>query len=139
MAESSLELVPTSPPANERPSMDERISRAVEAMRARPRERWTVASLARVACLSRAAFARRFAREVGTGPLHFLTACRMRLAERLLVESDEPLVVIADQVGYDSEFSFSRAFKRHVSVPPGIFRRSGGGTRPLSITSLRAA
>jgi AraC-like DNA-binding protein len=57
-------------------------------------------------------------------PLRYVAQWRMQLSERLLVETDESLASIAARVGYESEFAFSRAFKRHRSVAPGAFRRA---------------
>lgn len=102
---------------------DRRICRALELMRARPTERWTVATLARAAGLSRAAFARRFLAELGVPPLRHLTELRMRRAAQRLAVSDASLAAIAAEVGYDSEFAFSRAFKRFMGEAPGGFRR----------------
>ncbi|MEZ4448455.1 MAG: helix-turn-helix transcriptional regulator [Nannocystaceae bacterium] len=92
-------------------------------MHSRPTERWTVEALARAAGLSRAAFARRFLAELGVPPLRHLTDLRMRRAARRLVESDDSLAAIAADVGYDSEFAFGRAFKRHLGEAPGAYRR----------------
>jgi AraC-like DNA-binding protein len=103
---------------------DPSLSRALSRMHADPQAPWTVAGLAREASLSRAAFARRFAAQIGEAPLSYLTRWRMGLAARLLRETDVPLAEIASRVGYDSEFSFSRAFKRSRGLPPIAFRRS---------------
>ncbi|MFY0539422.1 helix-turn-helix transcriptional regulator [Nannocystis pusilla] len=92
-------------------------------MQAKPTERWTVAALAKAAGLSRAAFARRFLAELGAPPLRHLTTIRMQRAARRLAESDDSLAAIAAEVGYDSEFAFSRAFKRHTGEAPAAFRR----------------
>lgn len=102
---------------------DGRLARVVATMRGRPEHAWTVASLARAAGLSRAAFARRFLAEIGIPPLRFLAEVRMEVASRLLAEGEESLAGIAAQVGYESEFAFSRAFKRHRGEAPGGFRR----------------
>jgi transcriptional regulator GlxA family with amidase domain len=110
------------------------VERAIGAMRADPARRWTVASLARVACLSRAAFARRFQRATGTSPLRWLTEHRLRLAQARLRESKVALAAIAVSIGYASEFAFSKAFKRHFGVAPNVFRRSAFGA-----PSFRAA
>jgi len=108
--------------AGTRPS--EAIARAVALVRERPAEAWTVARLARAVGLSRAAFARRFVRELGITPLALVTDVRLRLAEQLLVSGDDGLARIASAVGYESEFAFSRAFKRHFGIAPGTFRRA---------------
>jgi transcriptional regulator GlxA family with amidase domain len=106
------------------PPRDTRVARALDALAARPAERWTVAKLAKVAALSRAAFARRFAAEVGAPPLRHLTALRMTRAAELLATTDAPLAEIASLVGYANEFALSRAFRRHTGRPPGVYRRS---------------
>jgi transcriptional regulator GlxA family with amidase domain len=102
---------------------DARIARALGAIAARPDETWTVAKLAKVAGLSRAAFARRFAAEVGAPPLRYLAIVRMRRAAELLVATDAALAAVAADVGYATEFALSRAFRRHMGEPPGAYRR----------------
>jgi AraC-like DNA-binding protein len=47
----------------------------------------------------------------------------MTVAGRLLRESDVPLSVVAQQVGYSSEFAFAKAFKREYGIAPGRYRR----------------
>lgn len=69
-------------------------------MRARPDAPWTVASLGKIAAMSRAAFARQFARELGSPPLACLRDHRLAIATRRLVRTDEGLASIADEVGY---------------------------------------
>ena len=97
--------------------------RALEQMHARPAERWTVAALARIAGMSRAVFARKFAAAFGATPLQHLHDERMERAAARLAESNEPLALVARGVGYESEWAFNRAFKRHHGVAPGVFRR----------------
>lgn len=128
-----------SPIANDvRPARDPRIARVLEAMRAQLAERWTVARLARIAGLSRAAFARRFAAEVGAPPLHHLAALRMRRAVELLAAGDAPLAALAAEVGYANEFALSRAFRRHLGEPPSTLRRRLRDARPSTTLCLAA-
>jgi AraC-like DNA-binding protein len=103
--------------------VDSHVERALATMKADPSRRWTVAALARVAGLSRAPFARRFGRAVGTPPLRYLTELRLRQAATRLVTTDARLAEIAVDVGYATEFSFAKAFKRAYGVAPGLFRR----------------
>ncbi|MCK2220987.1 AraC family transcriptional regulator [Actinomadura sp. ATCC 31491] len=102
---------------------DPAISRALDAAHRDPAHRWTVAELAGVAGLSRAAFARRFAELVGQPPLAYLTWWRLATAARLLRESDAPVSAVAAQVGYGSEFAFGTAFKREFGIAPGRYQR----------------
>ncbi|MFB7739497.1 AraC family transcriptional regulator [Streptomyces sp. NPDC056112] len=103
---------------------DPAISTALEAIHHDPARPWTVGSLGAHAGLSRAAFSRRFTALVGRPPLAYLTWWRLTTAMRLLRGSDAPLSVVAEQVGYGSEFSFANAFKREFGVPPGGYRRN---------------
>lgn len=95
---------------------------ALGALHADPARAWTVEALARVAGLSRAAFARRFALLVGEPPLTYLTGWRMALAQDALRRDGSTLVAVAREVGYGSEFALSAAFTRHVGEPPGRWR-----------------
>jgi AraC-like DNA-binding protein len=61
--------------------IDLQIARAVAAMKADPSRNWTVAALAKIACLSRAAFARRFKKAMRVPPLRWLTEHRLKIAQ----------------------------------------------------------
>lgn len=119
------------------PPRDARVTRALALIHSRPRERWTLQALAKASGLSRSAFVRRFRRDVGVSPLRYLTERRLHLAAELLVQTDESLAAIAAQVGYESEFAFSRAFKRHSGHAPGAFRRQAL-PRPSATLALAA-
>jgi AraC-like DNA-binding protein len=47
----------------------------------------------------------------------------MQAAARLLLETRASIAAVALDVGYDSEASFTRAFKRAVGKPPAAWRR----------------
>ncbi len=115
---------------------DAQVERAIELMRGELRTRWTVTTLARRVGLSRPAFARRFVESTGDSPRKYLTRLRMEQAAILLRLSDEGLSHVSEQVGYESEFAFNRAFKRHHGLSPGTFRR---GLRLGSAPVFRAA
>lgn len=99
------------------------IQRAIALMDSDLTRRWTVAQVARSVGLSRPAFARRFVEQTGTSPLRHLARRRMERAAELLADANARLAQIAAHVGYDSEFAFNRAFKRHHGIAPGTFRR----------------
>jgi AraC-like DNA-binding protein len=105
---------------------DPQVAKALEAMHAQLRKPWTLASLAKVAGLSRAAFAARFAETLGETPMRYLLRCRMRHAIRLLRDDRASLAQIAQRVGYGSEAALSTAFKRHTGVAPGAYRKRNG-------------
>ena len=98
------------------------IGRALSVLHADPAAPWTIETLAREVSLSRATLTRRFSTLVGEPPLSYLTRWRMELAARRLRETDKAVSAIARQVGYTSEFAFSRAFSRLRGLPPGRYR-----------------
>jgi AraC-like DNA-binding protein len=49
----------------------------------------------------------------------------LQLAAQQLRLSGSPLAVIAEDVGYESEAAFNRAFKREFGMPPATWRRNG--------------
>lgn len=106
---------------------DPSLSRALSALHLRPARAWTAEELAEEACLSRSAFAERFTTTVGVPPMSYLTRWRMLLAGQRLRESSDTLAQVAAAVGYESEFSFSRAFARETGIAPGAWRKSGEG------------
>jgi AraC-like DNA-binding protein len=102
---------------------DPYISAALERIHLKPDEAWTVQRLAREVALSRSAFTLRFTELVGAPPLKYLTDWRMQRAADLLEHSRLTLAEVAGRVGYESEFAFSKAFKRWAGLAPGQFRR----------------
>jgi AraC-like DNA-binding protein len=102
---------------------DPLIGKVMSLMHARPAHDWTIAELAREAGMSRSVLAERFAKLLGIPPMHYLAKWRMQVASELLMSGKANLASIAADVGYDSEASFSRAFKKMVGVPPSTWRR----------------
>lgn len=102
---------------------DDSLARALGALHLRPAHAWTAEELAKEACLSRSAFAERFTTTVGQPPMSYLTRWRMLLAGQRLRESSDTIAQIAATVGYESEFTFSRAFRREMGVAPGVWRK----------------
>lgn len=56
--------------------------------------------------------------------MSYLARWRMLLAGQRLRESSDTIAQIAATVGYESEFTFSRAFRREMGCAPGAWRRS---------------
>ena len=101
---------------------DPQIGRALAAVHHAPGEPWTVEKLAALAGLSRSSFADKFKAVMGEGPGSYVTGWRMQAAREQLGR-DVPIAAIAEALGYESEASFSRAFKRLIGVPPSRYRR----------------
>lgn len=108
---------------------DRIVGAALSALHKNPAKPWTLEELAREASTSRSVLAERFAHLVGSSPMQYLMQWRMLLAANLLCRSNAPLARIAEEVGYQTDTAFSRAFRREYGVPPAAWRRSQG-TRP---------
>ena len=106
---------------------DRQISGALELMHAEPGESWTLDKLAGRIAMSRAAFAKRFKERVGQTMFEYLTALRMRHARDLLRDSELRVYEIANQVGYESDLAFAKAFKRLLGVTPAMYRKQARG------------
>lgn len=98
------------------------VSRALQSVHGDPSRRWTVDDLARVAGASRTVLAERFNTLFGQAPIEYVTGWRMQLAAERLRNGNDGLAAIAADVGYESEASFNRAFKRVTGVTPGRWR-----------------
>lgn len=105
---------------------DGSIRHSIKLMHEFPADPWTVEALARAVGMSRSNFSARFVSLAGTSPLKYLTQLRMHLAANAL-KGDGRLAIgdVARQVGYESEASFGRAFKRQFGVSPGSYRKDG--------------
>lgn len=102
---------------------DPQIGRSLALMHRNPGIDWSVEQLAMRAGMSRSAFAARFTELVGQTPLKYLTEWRMRIARGKLIDTTEGLAAISQDLGYQSEAAFCRAFKRVFGHSPGAVRR----------------
>lgn len=102
---------------------DEQLGAALRVIHAEPARRWTLQSLAAHAGMSRSTFALRFRETIGIAPMEYVTRWRMLLAGDRLTNSGDPVGVIADALGYESESAFSTAFKRVMGCTPRQFGR----------------
>lgn len=102
---------------------DRHIGRALALIHKDPAHDWGVAALADAAAMSRSAFSARFTQLVGASPGRYLTDWRMQIARTRLLDSRDPVGMIASDLGYQSEAAFCRAFKRTFQVSPGSVRR----------------
>ncbi len=62
--------------------------------------------------------------ETGRTVLQWIIERRMREAERLLIDTDQPLQTIANAVGYDNVSYFIRQFTKRHGAPPGGWRET---------------
>ena len=102
---------------------DPMIGKALAILHSESADPWTVESLARRTGLSRAPFAERFRHFLGESPIAYLNRWRLKLGAEQLLSTDHSVAEIAAAVGYGSEATFNRAFKREFTWPPAQYRR----------------
>jgi AraC-like DNA-binding protein len=103
---------------------DRIVGAALNCLHKVPAHPWTLEELAREANTSRSVLAERFQNLVGNSPMQYLTQWRMLLAANLLRRSNAPLARVAEEVGYQTDTAFSRAFRREFGLPPVAWRRT---------------
>ena len=101
---------------------DPEIGKALALLHRKPAHPWTIASLTNELGISRTVLAERFRRYLSETPMAYLTRWRLQLGAQLLTSTSSSVAQIAAEVGYESEASFNRAFKREFSLPPARFR-----------------
>ncbi|KQV70138.1 AraC family transcriptional regulator [Rhizobium sp. Root1220] len=109
---------------------DPHIGPALQLIHEQPDRPWTLGDLGQSVGLGRSAFSDRFTRLVGQPMYRYLIARRMSEAAFLLETSDEGIARIASRVGYETAAAFSKLFRRHHGLSPGLYRavrRSDGG------------
>jgi AraC-like DNA-binding protein len=111
---------------------DPDVAQALDALHTDPGRAWTVADLARVAMMSRSAFAERFRDVVGQTPATYLASVRMQAGMELLARDGLSVAETARRLGYASDAGFSRAFRRHTGSSPALWRRGAMWRRPAT-------
>jgi AraC-like DNA-binding protein len=101
---------------------DPEIGKTLALLHRKPAHPWTIAALANEVGLSRSVLAERFRRYLSETPIAYLTRWRLQLGAQMLTSTSGSVAQIAAEVGYESEPSFNRAFKREFGLPPARFR-----------------
>ena len=98
------------------------IGRVLAAIHADPGRCWSLESLAEVMGGSRSSFAAKFASVVGKTPAKYIVETRMHQARHWFTMDKTPISKVAERLGYESEASFSRSFKKVIGLPPSHYR-----------------
>ncbi len=97
---------------------DPRLGRALRAIHRDVAASWTVAALAEVAGMSRAAFSARFTQQVGRPPLAYLRYWRLTLARTRLLKDAGSVDEVGRSVGYTSQSAFGNAYRQIFGTSP---------------------
>lgn len=82
----------------------------------------TVQEISKHAGVERTYFSKSFRKAYGSTPVQYLQKLKMSAAKSMLTETEYKLAEIAQSVGYPDLFTFSKAFKKHVGMPPNHYR-----------------
>lgn len=102
---------------------DKQLSSALSLIHNEPDKEWSVESLASEVGLSRSSFYTRFNDYIGISPMRYLFEWRMLKAKEKLENTQKPISLIAEEVGYQSSSAFQKAFKRFFQYTPASLRK----------------
>jgi AraC-like DNA-binding protein len=112
------EHTPAEDPQRHRPRLEQTLALIHE----RFSDALSLAALARHAGMSISRFSCVFREALGTSPLDYVAATRMREARRLLRAPGQSIAEVAYAVGFQDSNYFSRSFKQHHGMSPREFR-----------------
>lgn len=100
-----------------------RLNRLWEEVNADPGTDWRLPMLASRVHVSIRQFQRMMRENYEMTAESMLIRIRMAHARELLTATDFTMAVIAERVGYQSVYAFSKAFKRFYNMPPGAYKK----------------
>lgn len=99
-----------------------KIGKVIAAIHADPERDWDVHTLAGLMGASRSSFAQAFTQTMGESPAKYVAKVKMFQARHWIAQEGMRIATVANRLGYESEASFSRAFKRIIGQPPSAAR-----------------
>jgi AraC-like DNA-binding protein/mannose-6-phosphate isomerase-like protein (cupin superfamily) len=74
--------------------------------------------------MSPSAFSAKFKQQVGKTFVEFRNQIRIKVAKDLLIKSEDKIVSVCQQVGFEDLSFFNKVFKKEVGVSPGEYRKN---------------
>ncbi|EGR2184818.1 helix-turn-helix domain-containing protein [Vibrio parahaemolyticus] len=102
--------------------IDYRIKKVIQYINQDLSKNYSIEDLSAVACLSHTQFKVVFRKNMGQTPFKYLTKLRMENARVLLNNTDLPISIISEKVGFTCQSSFTRCFSNHFSQSPKHYR-----------------
>lgn len=96
---------------------------AIQVLRPRLAEQWTLDALSAEVHLSRSQLVRCFDSATGMSPMAYLRKMRAERMARLLASTDLSVAEAARSVGWKNQFHASQCFHAHYGVSPTEYRR----------------
>lgn len=109
------------------------LAKALSVLHNEPAKQWHLETVARECGVSRTILVDRFNDILGTAPMRYLKEWRMHKARELFVTSELSVAEVAQQVGYASEWSLSKAYKHMFGEGPGATRRSAALSKDIRV------
>jgi AraC-like DNA-binding protein len=101
-----------------------RFAYVVQFIREHLTENLSIQQLARLACMSKPHFFRRFKQELGISPLEFILQERIKLAKQLLTQPQTSVTDVCYRSGFNNLAYFTLQFKKFEGRPPSHFRKT---------------
>jgi AraC-like DNA-binding protein len=101
---------------------DDRVGRVLSYLHQHYREETELSRLSQVAGMSRSSLHRQFKLQAGMTLTDYVSQLRIGNACALLINTDKPIALIADDVGYQNLANFNRQFKAQKKQTPRQFR-----------------
>lgn len=105
------------------PPLGVRIKRYIDA---HYHENLTLSQISDALGVSQFHLARLFKERIGFSPMQYVINRRIGEAQTLLIATDEPIVRIAERVGYENPNYFSMLFKKNIGMTASQYRRNVG-------------
>lgn len=116
----------------------QRLRSVIQRIHAEPDKPLTLEQMAALVHLSPSRFCALFRARLGIAPGEYQRNIRINAAKTALLDSDRSIAQIADDLGFDDPFHFSKAFKKSTGMNPrqyrtqlrnGMWNRTDGNTR----------
>lgn len=102
---------------------DETVQRVLEILRRSYADRCSLGEIAALVGISPSGLIKKFRKTVGVPPQRVLTELRIRRAKELLVDTPLPVGEIAERVGFENIYYFSKVFKKETTLSPLEYRK----------------
>lgn len=125
------EQVPSAKKQSTKDDLQVRLRKSIRLMKKNLSKPITLDELANEATLSRYHFLRSFRSTYSKTPFQYLTHLRLKLACKLLRETQLPVTSIASRCAFEDDSSFIRLFKKELRATPASYRNEKRPARTL--------
>lgn len=112
------------------PSLDPRVEQVMRLLLLRMQDAHTIQSLAETVRLSPSRLAHLFKEETGSSIIEMLLQIRLRHGARQLVYTSRTVAEVADDVGFQSPFYFTKQFTAAYGISPSAYRKAAQNKHP---------